>query len=87
MTGLSVLAWPTAYFHNYKRLLSELGVQSEEVRLPFTVRHVEKDVIFAQNDRSSGGWTYFAEDLSRWRQMVNMIRIVDKFLKSPEQKL
>ena len=36
-TGLSVLAWPAQYFHNYCRLLRELKIESTEVDLPFMV--------------------------------------------------
>src|SRR5690349_9593225 len=37
-TGLSVLAWPAKYFHNYRALLAALGVRTEPaVRLRFFI--------------------------------------------------
>ena len=38
ITGLSVLAWPSKYFHNYAALLKEIGIDDCQVRLPFALR-------------------------------------------------
>ena len=69
-----MLAWPPDYFHNYKRLLREFQIESAEVRLPFCVEDTSKRLIFTQNDRESEGWTYFREDLMRWRKMINLVK-------------
>ncbi len=36
-SGLSVLAWPAAYFHNYAALLDTFGIESQDVRIRFLV--------------------------------------------------
>ena len=55
-TGLSVLAWPAQYFHNYCRLLRELKIESTEVDLPFMVGpHTGQMVSSAERERERDG--------------------------------
>ena len=37
-TGLSVLAWPSAYFANYQKLLETIGVQQVDASIGFYIR-------------------------------------------------
>ena len=65
VTGLSVLAWPDLYFHNYNRLLDELGIATE--RTPPLRFFVDSD------QKPEPG------DLARWSQLVAVIRRVNDF--------
>lgn len=71
-TGLSVLAWPACYFHNYTRLLAELGVETEPTqRLRFFVKDGASSYAHAEGPAPEGG---DAEDLARWRRLVAVVR-------------
>ena len=77
VTGLSVLAWPDALFHNYEALLAELGVA---VEMAPTLRFFIKDgaSIFAQGLATQG----FEADLRRWDKLVAFVRRVNGSLAS-----
>jgi hypothetical protein len=75
-TGLSVLAWPSEYFHNYAALLSRLGIGHEKVDLGFHVRDPEgRD--FRHGDPSSTLMQHHATGISRWQRMVRFVRSVN----------
>lgn len=46
VTGISVLAWPRDYFHNYKQLLKTFNLQEEPVKLPFSLEDTKSGVKF-----------------------------------------
>ena len=52
-TGLSVLAWPPAYFANYEALIRELGLKTEEVDLGFYIRDAKGCVGRRHGSRAS----------------------------------
>ena len=75
-TGLSVLAWPSDYFHNYTALLSRLGVEHESVNLGFHVRDPDgRD--FRHGDLSSPLMQHHATCIARWQRMVRWVRSVN----------
>jgi len=74
ITGLSVLAWPEKYFHNYNRLLQELGIETTEVQLPFFIQS-EKE-LFAHGMDPSGQTKL---DMPKWVKMIEFIRKVNHF--------
>lgn len=75
-TGLSVLAWPSEYFHNYTALLSQLGVEHETVDLGFHVRDPEgRD--FRHGDESSSLMQHHKTGIARWERMVRVARAVN----------
>jgi hypothetical protein len=41
LPGLSVLAWPPEYFHNYEALLTFLGIKTTSVKLPFFIKGLD----------------------------------------------
>eukprot|EP00742_Colponemidia_sp_Colp-10_P016167 GILJ01018502.1.p1 GENE.GILJ01018502.1~~GILJ01018502.1.p1 ORF type:complete len:570 (-),score=44.02 GILJ01018502.1:82-1707(-) len=73
-TGLSVLAWPPQYFHNYTSLLRTLGVDSESVSLPFMVGDDDHGV-FA-HDMDTNFKHKLQSDIKRWRWLVCFVRYV-----------
>ncbi len=75
VTGLSVLAWPDALFHNYEALLAELGIAVEDAPLlRFFIKDGES--IFAHGLSRKG----FEADLRRWQKLVAFVRkINDRF--------
>ena len=71
-TGLSVLAWPQKYFHNYNALLSVLGIATQQVCLPFAIRlSGDAGFTYLQDDTASA--TRFATDLKAWKDVVRFI--------------
>lgn len=73
--GLSVLAWPTSLFRNYRALLERLEVATEEVELCFFVRAGAE--VFTS--KGEGGLARrYAEDLGRWRRLVEFVRGVNR---------
>ena len=73
-TGLSVLAWPRAYFHTYRRLLSTLRVKSQAVRLPFHIRTPGGD--WAHGAETATLWLRFQRDgdVARWNELCALVR-------------
>jgi predicted NAD/FAD-binding protein len=72
-TGLSVVAWPERYFHNYGALLAELGIETEPAPpIRFFVR--DGHDVFAHG----GDPGRFARDLERWERLVDRIRRVNR---------
>ncbi len=75
VTGLSVLAWPDALFHNYEALLAELEIAVENAPLlRFFIKDGES--IYAHGLSTTG----FEADLRRWQKLVAFVRRVnDRF--------
>lgn len=72
VTGLSVLAWPAALFHNYEALLAELGLAVEDAPLlRFFIK--DGDAIYAHGLSTRG----FEADLQRWAKLVAFVRSVN----------
>ncbi len=76
VSGLSVLAWPTKYFHNYIALLKELAIDSTEVVLPFAVRDEQVCDFFHDRDIDER----LRPDVRRWMRLVNLVRRVNERL-------
>lgn len=72
VTGLSVLAWPDALFHNYEALLAALDIPVEAAPL---LRFFIKDgtSIFAHGLSTAG----FEADLGRWDRLVAFVRSIN----------
>ncbi len=76
-TGLSVLAWPRRYFHNYERLLEELRVPTEPTPpLRFFVKSGRDEYAHGVETAAS---RRFADDLARWERAVATIRKTNAF--------
>lgn len=73
--GLAVLAWPERYFKNYGRLLDELGVASDPVRLRFFIR--KGDEVYAHEHGGALADRY-AGELRRWRTLVGQARAINE---------
>ena len=78
-TGLSVLAWPTAYFRNYAALLRALHVGVVPVLLPFYIARADGES-FAHGAPGVGLGARYAVELSRWARMVRHVRAVNAAL-------
>ena len=75
-TGLSVLAWPAQYFHNYQALLARLGVEHVDVRLGFHIRDpAGRD--YVQGNPQSPLMQAHATGIARWQRMVRFVRSVN----------
>lgn len=81
-TGLSVLAWPACYFHNYTRLLAELGVPTEPTR---RLRFMVKDgaAFYAHGEGAAEGGD--ARDMERWKRLVATVRATNARLSGRKQ--
>ncbi len=80
VTGLSVLAWPASYFHNYRALLRELDIATEPTRpLRYFVR--DGDTVYAHGTRHDGNARY-AGDLARWERLVAFARRLNRVFSS-----
>eukprot|EP01045_Picozoa_sp_COSAG04_P021870 COSAG04_NODE_2391_length_4216_cov_4.177071_5_plen_234_part_00 len=80
ISGLSVLAWPPAYFRNYQALLRTLGVPTELAKVRFFIG-VEQPGggglgVFAHGRPSELRERYSA-DLRRWERLVGFISRVN----------
>lgn len=64
-TGLSVLAWPDLYFHNYNALTRLLGIPTTRVRLPFML-----------SDQKGRFWSHEAVDLTFDRSRASRRRSI-----------
>jgi predicted NAD/FAD-binding protein len=73
-TGLSVLAWPKPYFHNYNELLSQLNVPTTSVNLPFAVREPGKFTYYHDSQESKAA---FASDLRAFQRVVGLVKLVN----------
>jgi predicted NAD/FAD-binding protein len=81
-TGLSVLAWPRAYFHNYRALLAALEVPTRTTpRLRF---FIDDDGAIWAHDRPS---PRFAADLARWERLVARVRSINAAFSGAEPSL
>jgi predicted NAD/FAD-binding protein len=76
--GLAVLAWPEAYFNNYRCLLDRLAIAHEPVRLRFFVRASE--AYFAHGADGLGGSLAerYGADLRRWRRLIDRVRVANR---------
>jgi predicted NAD/FAD-binding protein len=72
-TGLSVVAWPRAYFRNYRALLSALRVPTARVALPFYVARADGEA-FAHGRPGEGLSARYAAELAGWARMVAAVR-------------
>ena len=79
ITGLSVLAWPKAYFRNYSALLQAFNVPVTAVSLPFYVARADGKS-FAHGEPKLGLSSIYALEISRWKHMVSHVRAVNNFL-------
>lgn len=93
-SGLSVLAWPHELFRLYTALLQRLGIQTENVELPFLVQVSPSDgdapffsVNHASTEKSSCVHPMFKEDMDRWKSMLSMIVKVTSFFAGSEDTL
>jgi predicted NAD/FAD-binding protein len=75
-TGLSVLAWPRAYFRNYAALLRALGVPTAPVELPFFIARADGES-FAHGAPGVGLAKRYAAELAKWARMVEHVRAVN----------
>jgi predicted NAD/FAD-binding protein len=75
---LLVIAWPQKYYHNYHRLLSELGLATTSMPISYFVKHPQG--IFCQ-DGSTELHRRRAADFRRWDHLIRVTgRINDFFL-------
>lgn len=79
ITGLSVLAWPAAYFNNYRLLLAELKQDTTSVDLPFFVQQETDGAVIAHN-KTTPRVQELGPEFTRWRRMVRFVRAVNNFL-------
>jgi len=77
-TGLSVLAWPDAYFHNYNQLLRDLDIPTTIVDLRFFIRDNEQGIMAHSKTSLLRG--ELRTDMDRWTRMVSIIRRVNACL-------
>lgn len=77
-TGLSVLAWPRAYFRNYRALLASLGVETAPVRLPFWLSRADGEW-FAHGAAGAPLAKRYARDFERWATMLAHVRAINGF--------
>jgi hypothetical protein len=75
VTGLSVLAWPEAYFRNYSALIRELGIATTEVDLPFYVQGLDGSVF--RHDQPVP--EVYLPDRAAWARAVGVVRRVNRF--------
>lgn len=73
--GLAVLAWPPTYFRSYERLLAELAIETEPVRLRFLVHTREGS--FAQ-ERGGALYERHRDDFARWRALISRLRAFNR---------
>jgi predicted NAD/FAD-binding protein len=75
---LLVIAWPERYYHNYLRLLSELGIATTSMPIAYFVAHPQG--IFCQDGRTELHRRR-AADFRRWDRLLRVTgRINDFFL-------
>ena len=75
---LLVIAWPQKYYHNYLRLLSELGLAATSMPISYFVKHPQG--IFCQDGRTELHQRR-AADFRRWDRLIRVAgRINDFFL-------
>eukprot|EP00047_Mylnosiga_fluctuans_P012730 m.27573 g.27573 ORF g.27573 m.27573 type:complete len:486 (+) comp4436_c0_seq1:168-1625(+) len=85
-SGLSVLAWPDIYFHNYNNLLAKLGIDTTMVNLKFFVKDSKRGTFV--HGKPSSLQEKLSTDIARWNRMVSFIRSVNGFLhRSPYPSL
>jgi predicted NAD/FAD-binding protein len=75
---LLVVAWPEKYYHNYLRLLGELGLETTSMPISYFVKHPQGT--FCQDGRTELH-RQRAEDFRRWDRLIRITgRINDFFL-------
>ena len=75
---LLVIAWPQKYYHNYLRLLSELGLATTSLPIAYFVKHPHG--VFCQDGRTELHRRR-AADFRRWDRLIRVTgRINDFFL-------
>lgn len=88
-TGLSVLAWPREFFHNYNLLMKELDIETVDHDLRFCVgvkptARSEPELVYVHGRDSHtlenlprGKLAWLATDLARWQRVVRFVRFVN----------
>lgn len=75
---LLVIAWPGIYYHNYHRLLEELGLGTESLSISYFVQH--PDGVFCQDGKTELH-RRLAPEFRRWDRLIRWAsRINDFFL-------
>jgi predicted NAD/FAD-binding protein len=75
---LLVIAWPEKYYHNYLRLLAELGLETTSMPIAYFVKHPHG--VFCQDGRTELH-RQRAQDFRRWDRLIRVTdRINDFFL-------
>jgi len=75
---LLVIAWPEKFYHNYHRLLSELGLGRTSMPISYFIKHPQG--VFCQDGRSELHRAH-ADDFRRWDRLIRVTaRISDFFL-------
>jgi hypothetical protein len=95
-TGLSVLAWPRAYFNNYNNLMAELDIDTVDHELRFCVGvrptpRSEPEMVYVHGREShtlaslagNRKLAWLATDLARWRRLVRVVRFVNGVFAAP----
>mmetsp|Transcript_15863 Transcript_15863/g.23888 ORF Transcript_15863/g.23888 Transcript_15863/m.23888 type:complete len:514 (+) Transcript_15863:33-1574(+) len=83
VTGLSVLAWPAAYFRNYKALLKALNVSTENVSLPFCIRSVNG--MYFAHDKAMGLSRRYGNDIYCWNKMIWLVHCINRFFNGTDE--
>ena len=88
-TGLSVLAWPRAFFNNYNMLMDELQIETVDHDLRFCVgvkptKRSPPELVYVHGREShklhnlrKGKLAWLATDLARWNRVVRFVRFVN----------
>jgi len=75
---LLVVAWPEHYYHNYHRLLAELGLETTSMPISYFIKHPHG--IFCQDGKGEVEKQH-AEDFRKWKRLIAWAgRINDFFL-------
>ncbi len=85
-TGLSVLAWPRAFFRNYRRLLTELGLTGQAVSLPFIIQNAEGRH-WMHDQRNSSLWKQHGADIATWNRIVSDVTVVNDWMHGTSNRL
>jgi predicted NAD/FAD-binding protein len=88
-TGLSVLAWPDQFFHNYNCLVKTLGMEWHHHDLKFFVAEKSGDgeatPIFVHGKSDFSGPEWLAADLKKWASLVGFVRSVNAFFQPADK--
>lgn len=73
---LLVIAWPEKFYHNYLRLLEELGIETTSMPIAYFVKHPRG--IFCQDGRTELH-QQLAGDFRRWDRLIRITRRINDF--------